>query len=556
MYNKVGMSLIYFYDSTKLDKSQITDNLRDSDHDWRFIDESIHINNIDPETEVLSPFVTSNVTREIIEKLPKLKLIACRSTGFNNVDLEAAEERNITVVNVPRYGESTVAEYAFILIGSLLRKIPQSIGADLSEQPSLVGSDLHGKILGVIGTGNIGQHAIKIAKGFGMKVIASDPYENKSIEQSLGFSYTTLENLMSQSDVITIHAPYLPATHHLINRDRLALMKQSAIIVNTARGEIIDTASLVDALSGNKIAGAALDVVEGETLLNKENEAKILNADVLDEEELRYGMEISLLRKMPNVILTPHNAFNTVEAIGRINKTTAENIKQFWYGEVPNKVNVPKKKTGSLILMRHTESEWNASGQWSGTRDVHLSEKGFHEASLLGIMLKKMHIHIDRAFCSEQIRTRETLSAVLSSSQQFDTPVERSPAINERDYGDYTGKNKWQMKEQLGEELFNSVRRGWDVSIPNGESLKTVYERVVPFYLNTIVPLLNEGENVLLVAHGNSLRSLMKYIESINDEDISHLEMLFNSIVHYQVDEDGLKVEKTTNEIGSPPPNA
>lgn len=552
------MALIYFYDATKLDQQQLTEALQPTDHYWSFVDDKIEASELDPETEVISVFVTSHVTRDIIEQLPKLRLIACRSTGFNNIDLEAAQQHDITVVNVPTYGESTVAEYAFTLATAIMRKIPYMLRTEneLFHQQDLLGSDLHGKTLGVIGTGNIGQHAIKIGNGYGMNVIAYDPYPNESIEKSLSFRYAPLDEVLSNADVITIHAPYLPSTHHLIDRDRLRLMKQSTVLVNTARGEIIDTAALVDALQNNVIAGAALDVVEGEALLNHAEEAALLRSEDIDPELLRHRVEISLLKKMPNVIISPHNAFNTIEAVQRINQTTADNIIQYWYDAVPNRVKPPTIHTGKLVVIRHAESEWNATGQWSGIRDVHLSDKGFHESGMLGRQLRTLHISIDVAYCSQQIRTRETLEGVIEGAQQFDVEVHRNDALNERDYGDYTGKNKWEMKELIGEKAWNDIRRGWNVAVPGGETLQQVYKRVVPFYTNDVLPQLRNGKNILIVAHGNSIRALMKYIESLSDEAIESCEMLFGEIVVYDVDDTGIMKQKSATKIDSLPPHA
>lgn len=210
--------------------------------------------------------------------------------------------------------------------------------------------------------------------------------------------------------------------------------------------------------------------------------------------------------------------------------------------------------SGKLIIARHGESEWNARGVWTGTTDVHLTKKGFHQAELLGEKIKD--IKIDIAFCSEQIRSYETLEHMLNSSNQPDVDIERSSAINERDYGDFTGKNKWQVKEEVGEERFQAIRRGWDEPVQGGETLKMVYERSVPFYKSNILPLLTNGENVLVVAHGNSIRSLMKYIESISDEDISKVEMIFGEILIYDVDDSGLMADKQVRKIETTPPPA
>lgn len=558
MYNTNKMSLIYFYDATELDKEQLTNALRETDHRWEYVPDKIDLNNLDPETEVISVFVTSTVTREIIQALPRLKLISCRSTGFNNIDLAAAESHGVTVTNVPTYGEATVAEYAFSLLLALSRKLSILLaagGQQLSPE-ELTGFDLQGKTFGVIGTGHIGQKSLKIANGFSMKTLAYDAFPRQELQDELHFTYVELDELIKQCDVISIHAPYLPSTRHIMNRERLQNMKPGAILINTARGELVDTQALVEVLDSGRLGGAAIDVVEGETLLNYHEETALLRSEAIPQDLLRHSVEISALEKMPNVIVSPHNAFNTVEAIKRINDTAAKNIIDFWYGVVPNKIEPPKKQFGKLLLARHAESEWNATGQWTGITDVHLSAKGFHESALFGQALEKLGLPVDIAYCSEQIRTRETLEGMLNASRQFDIDIVTNSALNERDYGEYTGKNKWEMKDLLGEEAFNRIRRGWDEPIPGGETLKMVYERAVPFYKETILPLLMQGKNVLIVAHGNSIRALMKYIEAISDEDISNLEMVFGEIIVYDVTPEGLKANSSIVKIDTTPPNA
>lgn len=209
---------------------------------------------------------------------------------------------------------------------------------------------------------------------------------------------------------------------------------------------------------------------------------------------------------------------------------------------------------GLLVIIRHTESEWNALGKWTGHTDVHLSVKGFIEAAQMGTELKD--IHFDIAFHSEQQRTRETLEGVLDASGQLDVPYRAAAALNERDYGIYTGKNKWEVQSEIGEAAFQALRRGWDVAVPEGETLKMVYERAVPFYQSDVLPLLRDGKTVLLVAHGNSIRSVMKYIEQISDDDIGKVEMIFGTALIYKVDANGRQVEKTTRAIKTTLPPA
>lgn len=208
--------------------------------------------------------------------------------------------------------------------------------------------------------------------------------------------------------------------------------------------------------------------------------------------------------------------------------------------------------SGTLLIARHHESEWNKKGIWTGTRDVHLTPYGFEKSKEMGLCIKD--VRIDAAFASTQIRSLETLTSMLEvHTPSLPIPTEKNNALNERDYGDYTGKNKWDMKQLVGEKIFEEMRRGWDYPIPNGETLKTVYERVVPFYLSTIVPLLSAEKNVLIVAHGNSIRALMMYIEQVPHTDVgaTHEEMLFGAIVLYDVDTNGHMRHKEVRQIES-----
>jgi 2,3-bisphosphoglycerate-dependent phosphoglycerate mutase len=202
-----------------------------------------------------------------------------------------------------------------------------------------------------------------------------------------------------------------------------------------------------------------------------------------------------------------------------------------------------------LIVVRHHESEWNKKGLWTGSRDVHLTQYGFQKSEEMGMLIKD--IPIDYAFASMQVRTIETLSCILNSLELYHVPTQHSSALNERDYGDYTGKNKWEMEKLIGEEAWNKMRRDWDYPVPHGETLKMVYERVVPFYKDVILPLLNTDKNVLMVSHGNAIRALMKYIEKIPDADMGKIEMLFGGIVIYDIDEFGCMTKKEVRHVAS-----
>ena len=205
-----------------------------------------------------------------------------------------------------------------------------------------------------------------------------------------------------------------------------------------------------------------------------------------------------------------------------------------------------------LIIARHHESEWNKLGQWTGIHDSHLTEYGFKKSAEMGLLIKD--IPIDAAFASMEVRAIETLACMLEALNLLHVPTVHSAAINERDYGDYTGKNKWDMEKLLGAEKFKEVRRGWDCPIPHGESLKMVYDRAVPYFLKEIVPRLKKGENILIVAHGNSLRCIIKYIENVSDDGIADVEMPFGAILIYDLDSDGHLVHKEVRQLKSEVP--
>ncbi len=208
--------------------------------------------------------------------------------------------------------------------------------------------------------------------------------------------------------------------------------------------------------------------------------------------------------------------------------------------------------SGKLILARHHESEWNKEGRWTGLRDRHLTEYGFQKSNEMGMLLKDTHI--DQAFASMQVRSIETLSCMLNTLEQYDVPTEHAAALDERDYGDYTGKNKWDMETLLGKEEFEKLRRGWDYPVPHGESLKMVYDRVVPYYLEKILPVIVANKNVLVVSHGNALRALIKYLEKISDESMKDVEMPFGAILLYDLDESGHMVKKEERSVQSSVP--
>jgi D-lactate dehydrogenase len=533
------MAVITFYDATVIDEYQLTDGLRGTDHYWQYISDSISLDNLNPEAEVISVFVSSAVTRQMMERLPRLKLIALRSTGFDNIDLDYARSRNITIVNVPTYGENTVAEHAFALLLAVVRNLVPSVDATERgefQASRFVGMDLRGKTFGIIGLGSIGKCAAMIARGFDMKVLAYDVRPDEAFAQEHGVELQPLRTVLGESDIVSLHTPMTPTNYHLINEHTIDNMKRGAILINTARGELVESRALIRALQAGKLRGAGLDTLEGEQYLDRAAVIGAVGNNSTAPSSYEHATENFILLRMPNVVITKHVAFNTAEAIKRINDTTVKNIIDFWYGVSPNTVK-QRASSGKLVIVRHAQSEWNALGKWTGTTDVHITPKGINDAAALGQSLTD--IKFDYAYISQQVRTKETFEAFINGSGQLGLPYEASAAINERDYGVYTGMDKHSIQKVIGTEAFNELRRSWDGPVENGESLENVYQRTVPFYLRIVLPRLRHGQNILIVAHGNSIRSLIKYIENISDQAIGDLEMIQDSALCYEVDTEG-----------------
>lgn len=290
------------------------------------------------DAEVVSPFIYSKLTAARLAKFSTLKLIATRSTGFDHIDVAACKKRGVTVCNVPFYGENTVAEHTFALILALSRKVHEAfvrVRAGNFSLDGLRGFDLKDKTIGVVGAGHIGLHVIRIARGFGMKVLAFDVRRNNFLAEVLGFEYAELDELLGRSDIITLHAPYSKHTHHLINPGNISKIKHGAVLINTSRGGLVDTEALLKALEDGILAGAGLDVLEGEEAVLEES---ALLGDEVNPEKLRRAIQNHVILKKPNVVFTPHNAFNSQEALERILQTTAENIASYIAGTPKNVV--------------------------------------------------------------------------------------------------------------------------------------------------------------------------------------------------------------------------
>lgn len=288
--------------------------------------------------DVLSVFIDSNVSKKVIESLPNLKFIATRSTGFDHIDKKACEEKGVKASYVPSYGENTVAEFAFALLLTLSRKVYDSFDR-IRETGNwsfdgLQGFDLKGKTIGVVGTGRIGRHSIRISKGFDMKVIAYDPFPDEKASKELGFEYRSMDDLVKEADVVTLHVPYNKDTHHLMDERRLFMMKKGSVLINTSRGPVVETQALIKALRDKHLGGAGIDVFEEEGVAR--DEMDFLISGKTEGHDLKTIIANHVLVDMPNVVLTPHNAFNTKEAIERILDTTIENIVSFMNEEPKN----------------------------------------------------------------------------------------------------------------------------------------------------------------------------------------------------------------------------
>lgn len=201
-----------------------------------------------------------------------------------------------------------------------------------------------------------------------------------------------------------------------------------------------------------------------------------------------------------------------------------------------------------LILVRHGQSEWNALGLWTGQRDVGLTDQGKEEARRAAQHLEDIRLH--KAYTSKLTRAKQTLHEIKEALQHTELETEEHEALNERDYGDFTAKNKWEIAESLGEEEFTKLRRSWDHPVPGGETLKDVHARVLPYYEERILADLKDGKNVIVAAHGNSLRALMKHLDNMADDEVHKVEIGTGELVMYEISDDGKVVSKQVRATG------
>lgn len=322
------MIKIAFFDTKEYDKKFFNKYNEDYGYQITYFE-----SNLNTETALLTKgfdavciFVHDKVDKETFKILNDngVKLLALRCAGFNNVDIE--NRGNVRVVRVPQYSPYAVAEHAVALLLNITRKLYKSYQRTRKYNftlDGLLGFDIHGKTIGVIGTGKIGKVFIKIMKGFGTNVIAYDLFKDENAAKELGFEYVDLDELYARSDIISLHCPLTPETKNIINKDSIKKMKDGVILINCSRGQLIDTKSLIKEMETGKIGGVGLDVYEDEDeffLRDMSNSYKRDN-------------NLSILLSMPNLIITSHQAFFTSEALNKIASDTCKNIQEIFDGK-------------------------------------------------------------------------------------------------------------------------------------------------------------------------------------------------------------------------------
>lgn len=307
------------------DRAYLTEATQGSSHTFLFLEARLSLETVQlaQGSDAVCVFVNDCLDASIIQALAErnIRLVALRCAGYNNVDLKAAEAANIKVVRVPAYSPYAVAEHAVALMLDLNRKIHRAVNRVRESNfmlDGLMGFDMHGKTVGIIGTGTIGLLTAQILKGFGCRILAFDPYPSEDAIQS-GITYVELPELLGQSDIISLHCPLTPKTYHMIDEETLKQMKSGVMLINTSRGAIIDTKAVVEALKSGKVGYLGLDVYEEEgDLFFEDLSSKILQDDVF-----------SRLLTFPNVLITGHQAFFTHEAVSNIAETTLLNLDEF-----------------------------------------------------------------------------------------------------------------------------------------------------------------------------------------------------------------------------------
>lgn len=337
------MTKIVYFD-VEQDEYSYLKSENEGKYDYFLTDQSLNsMDNIPQEyknAKIISCFTTSRIGKEVLENFTELKLIALRSVGFNHIDINYCNEHDITVVNSPNYGNKSVAEFAFGLMLDVCRKITLSYldYKDLkTNAQKYTGRELGGKTVGIVGLGAIGAEFARLAHGFDMNILGFDIKENETLKEQYMVEYTDFDTLLEKADFISLHSPLTESNRHLFNETSFKKMKNSAILINTARGEIVETQALYNALINKEIAGAGLDVLESEETISDTDYLSDISR--LNNSTLKETILNSRLQQLDNVIITPHIAYNTAEAIYRILETTMRNINAFEKGIIQNKVN-------------------------------------------------------------------------------------------------------------------------------------------------------------------------------------------------------------------------
>jgi D-lactate dehydrogenase len=343
--------IIYFVEAERAEEDFFASHLEE--HDLRH---AAQLDEVGDDAEIVCIFINNRIDSGFLDAHPRLRLVATRSQAVDHIDLEACRAHGVSVANVSQYGDTTVAEHTFALILAISRRLRELILKPKNSRFSYEETrafDLAGKTLGIVGMGRIGQRVAALAEAFHMTVVASDVRESAGVEQALHFKFVPHEELFARSHIITLHAPLTPESYHIINRENLALCRRGVIIINTARGALVDTAALVEALDSGQVGGVGLDVLQDERVL-RESAAHIIAGDIVkhlrsdalahearDADRLREMQDLMLsdsVLSRRNVFFTPHVAFNSVEAVARLRAVTVENITSFIAGHPANLV--------------------------------------------------------------------------------------------------------------------------------------------------------------------------------------------------------------------------
>jgi D-lactate dehydrogenase len=321
---------IAVFDTHPYDETALSAANAGGEHTLEFFEERLHDKTVELAAgfDAVCPFVNCRLTAAVLARLAQLgvRLVVLRAAGFNGIDIAAAEREGIAVARVPAYSPEAVAEHAFALLLTLVRKTHRAYNRVREQNFSLdnlEGFTLHGKTFGALGAGRIGQAAMRIAHGFGCKLIAYDPYQNPAIAEATGFEYASLERVLEESDVISLHLPLTEQSHHIINAASLAKTKRGVVLINTSRGGLIDSAALIEALKTGQVGGVGLDVYE--------MEEGVFFHDLSDRP--LQDDQLARLMIFPNVLITSHQGFLTREALRAIAETTLGNASAFERGE-------------------------------------------------------------------------------------------------------------------------------------------------------------------------------------------------------------------------------